>query len=187
MEGFYDDRANVLDDIALGRAELIKLKFDYESDIGQELLYELYCVPSHNEQAYYAQIFRKCGECYLSYAKSVIEDFVINETIYMYTLRDAVEANDKNRYYGKIVCGYKKVTDEYISYLSELCTHLPDENQWNEEGSVCLDGTFQMIRVYSDGSLIKEIAFHNQLKSVMDLDAGEKLATLNQYIEREFG
>lgn len=185
MEGFYDDKENVYADILLGRKELKKLQFDYECGEEQELLYELYCIPSHNEYAYYVQIFRKADSFYLSYARPEIEDFVIGETIYMYTLQDAEVAKEKNRYYGKIVCGYKKVSTEFLDYLNMLCNYLPEGSHWKEEESFCLDGTFQMIRFYSEGKIKKEVAFNNELKSIADKDAREKLSILNQFVEKE--
>lgn len=185
MEGFYDDRENVLIDIQIGRAELKKLQFDYECVDGQELVYELYCIPSHNEQAYYVQIFKKDGTYYISYVKSVIEDYVIGETIYMYTLGYAVEANDKKRYYGKLVCGYKKVSDDIIEYLKGLFEHIPEGNTWNIDDGFCLDGNFQMIRVYFDCKMHKELAFHNETEAIVDVGVREQLGALNRYIEKE--
>jgi len=183
MEGFYDDRKNVQADIQIGREELKKLQFDYECDGSQELIYELYCIPSDNEQAYYVQIFKKDETYYISYVKSVIEDLVIGETIYMYTLQDAVEANDKNRYYGKLVCGYKKVSKEFIDYINELSAHIPAGTHWEEDTGICLDGTFQVIRVYSDKGMEKEIAFHNETRTIADETAREKIGILNRFIE----
>lgn len=73
MEGFYDDKENVQVDIQIGRNELKKLQFDYTYDDKHELVYELYCIPSHNEQAYYVQIFKKNATYYASYVKFVNE------------------------------------------------------------------------------------------------------------------
>lgn len=185
MEGFFDDRKNVQADIQIGRDELIKLKLDYSCDDNQKLVYELYCIPSHNEQAYYAQIFKKDSVYYISYVKSVIEDCVIGGTIYMYTLREAVKANDKNRSYGKLVCGYKKVADDNIEYLKGLFDHIPEGFHWNEDSGICIDGIFQVIRVYSDGKMLKELAFHIETESITDVEVREKLGTLNRFIEKE--
>lgn len=184
-EGFFDDRENVMEDIRLGRNELKQFQFDYECNDNQELVYELYCIPSHNEQAYYVQIFKKDTAYYVSYVKPVIEDYAIGETIYMYTLQDVVEANDKNRYYGKLVCGYKKVSDDIIEHLGGLFEHIPVGFDWNLDGRFCIDGNFQMIRVYSDGNVLKEVSFHNELPTVIDEIVREKLCFLNKYIEHE--
>ena len=64
-EGFFDDRENVMENIRLGRNELKQFQFDYECNDNQELVYELYCIPSHNEQAYYVQIFKKDAAYYV--------------------------------------------------------------------------------------------------------------------------
>ena len=185
MEGFYDDKENVQVDIQIGRNELKKLQFDYTYDDKHELVYELYCIPSHNEQAYYVQIFKKNATYYASYVKSVIEDYAIGVTIYMYTLRDAVEANDMNRYYGKLVCGYKKISDDNVRYLKGLFEYIHIGSHWNENSGIYIDGTFQMIRVYSDGKMIKELAFHNETDSITDVKIRKKLGVLNHFVEKE--
>lgn len=59
MAGHYDDRENVGKDILLGRRELKKMEFDYSCDEMQDLLYELYCIPSHNEYAYFVEYLNR--------------------------------------------------------------------------------------------------------------------------------
>ena len=42
-----------------------------------------------------------------------------------------------------------------------------------------------MIRIYSEGKMQKEVAFHNELKSIADKGIREKLSILNQFVEKE--
>ena len=185
MAGFYDDKENVLNDVNLGRNELKNLHLDYEGDRAQELLYELYCIPSHNEYAYYVQVYRKQDLFYLSYARTEIEDLFNGGMIHMYTFKDTKKANMHDRYKGRIVCGYKKVEASFVNYLAALFIQIPEGSNWIKKDGIWLDGNFQMIRVYSAGEMLKEIAFHNDLKLITDVDVREKLSMLNQFIEKE--
>lgn len=182
MEKPFDSRESVLSDIQISREELKKLGFDYESNESQELQYEFYCIPSHNEQSYYAQIFKRKDEYYLAYARPVITDNVYGTVINMRTFSQVVEANEKSRYSGKIVCGYIKTDKSLVDYIKNLCSYIAPGSHWNEDSSLCIDGTFQMICEYSSGEMQKEVAFHNELKSVIDDNIRKKIAELNSVI-----
>lgn len=83
---------------------------------------------------------------------------------------------------------WKKLeADDFETDIIEVLreSNIPVGFDWNLDGRLCLDGNFQMIRVYSNGRVLKEVSFHNELPTVIDEIAREKLCFLNIYIEQE--
>lgn len=69
---------------------------------------------------------------------------------------------------GRIVCGYIKLENKFVDYLNEILGDIPNDFIWNENSGIVIDGEFQVIRSYSKGKLIKEVAFHNEIPNITD-------------------
>ena len=70
-----------------------------------KILYDLYAIPSHNHQAYYALVVEKENSYELVYAKTEIKYQCIDEVVRMYSFADAKEADSTSNAVGKIIIG----------------------------------------------------------------------------------
>lgn len=137
----------------------------YRTNITGKLKYELYCIPSHNHYCYYAQILCSQDKNHMIYARTEIDDF-IGGRILMYPFSEAVKRN--NRQYGKIVCGMREVSSIFKEHLKQMFEIVPYKKEWQTEREMCLDGVFQMVRMYEDDSVIKEFAYFECENDLLD-------------------
>ena len=120
-------------DRALAEAALSALSALKMDDLfpREGLLCDLYCIPSHNHQAFYTRIYGCGGVNPAVYAKSVMRDR--NGCIYMYPFSDAQKAGEHIPPFGKIVCGCEELSKSYMEMLDRIIKRLPEMSYWEPE------------------------------------------------------
>ncbi len=121
-----------------------------------EIIYDLYAIPSHNHQAFYAAIYKNKNEYEMVYARSEIYNMVFDKPIRMYPFTSAIKAKSKSNYDGRIIIGISKLSNDFAKNISDVAAKVP-EGCYNNE-LLTLDGVFQVIRVFTDG-ITKEIIY----------------------------
>lgn len=107
-----------------------------------KMICDVYCVPSHNHQAFFCKLFENEKEYIILYAKTFIADRFGFHTA-MYTFEDCVKAQSHNGSVGKIICGIKRLPKNNV-IIKELISCLPTKNEWLK--SVIMDGEHTVIR-----------------------------------------
>ncbi len=126
----------------------------------EKVLYDLYAIPSHNHQAFYAVIVEKNDTFEMIYARTEIYVIDFEEPIKMYTFQDAKEANDKSNKDGRIIIGIAKVPDEFVEKMKKIDTNVSSGVYcYSERGYAVLDGCFQVIRFFDNSRINKEIVY----------------------------
>ena len=149
-----------------------------------EILYDLYAIPSHNHQAFYAIIYRKDSHFEIVYAKTEIHSTKFEEPVRMYTFHTAKKASTKSHSDGRIIVGLAKPDDEFIKMLMDTVSSVREICK-NDKGIV-LDGVLQAIRVFENGEIDKEIIYHDKDDILLSDDPTSKdfLDNMYLYVER---
>ena len=129
-------------DIAIAQLALKKSLLDTVVS-NRQLLCEVYCIPSHQDQAFYVQIYD--GDEYtLLYAKPYISDYT-GLDIVMYEFGEAILADMHPARIGAIYCGIKHIPKDN-KYISMLTDCLPLYNEFARPDGFIVDGVFTLIR-----------------------------------------
>jgi len=107
-----------------------------------KLICDVYCVPSHNHQAFFCKLFENEKEYIILYAKTFIADHF--GFVAMYKFKDCIKAQNSNGFVGKIVCGIKKLSTSNAT-IKELLDCLPQKIEWQKRVAM-LDGEHTVIR-----------------------------------------
>ena len=108
-----------------------------------KIVCDIYCIPSHNHQAFFCKLFEDEKDYTILYAKT----FIINRfghQIAMYTFSDCVRAQNHNGSVGKIICGTIKLNKNNKT-INQLIECLPQQNEWQKNG-IMIDGVHTIIR-----------------------------------------
>ncbi len=108
-----------------------------------KLVCDVYCIPSHNHQAFFFKLFENEDEYVVLYAKTFIADR-FGFHIAMYTFEDCVKAQNHNGSVGKIICGIKRFTKNN-AIIKELICCLPIKTEWLKR-VIMIDGEHTVIR-----------------------------------------
>ena len=122
------------------------------------ILYDLYAVPSHNHQAYYALIYQTNGNYEMIYARTEINTFYLDVPIKMYPFSDAKTAETQTARNGRIIIGKKRINTDLITILDDIFTNVKERKNL-EEDRIILDGVFQAMRMYKNNTVSKEIVY----------------------------
>ena len=120
--------------------------------------FDLYAIPSHNHQAYYAIIYEKGGFYEMVYARTEIYKLGYPEPIRMYPFIDALDAKKHADSNGRIIVGLKRPNTEFRAILEDLAYCLPS-GRFIGDSLICIDGVFQAIRIYDYETIIKEAIY----------------------------
>ena len=146
-----------LEDIEIARKEIADVMLFPEGDI----ICDLYALPSHNLQTYYAMLY-KCGRhLEMVYARTEFYTSPHSEPIRMYSFADNKEAGKQPELDGRIITGIKHIPAELERLAADIIEKLPDEKYIQEENHIIIDGVFQAIRVYEGSNVIKEAAYYD--------------------------
>ena len=126
----------------------------------EDILFDLYAIPSHNHQAYYAVVVEKDGAYEMVYAKTEISYIELDEVVRMYTFADAKSADTSSGKVGKIIIGIAILNADFVELLKDIGEAVPD-GRYFYENLFMLDGVFQVIRVFNAGKPEKEIVYEN--------------------------
>ena len=112
---------------------------------GRKLLCDVYCIPSHNHQAFYLQVYD--GKEYaLIFAKSCILD-CISGCVVMYPFERTVNADTHPAIKGDIYCGIKHVSRNNQT-IENLMKCLPANDECSSVDGTIIDGCTTLIRNY---------------------------------------
>lgn len=145
-----------LEDIEIARSAIAEARL-FPSN---EILFDLYAIPSHNHQAYYTLIYEKDEHYEMVYARTEIYTRHFSEPIKMYPFSDAREAEKRPASDGRIIIGIKKLGADLMGLLDEITISVPT-TKYKEKHLISLDGVFQAIRCFKQGTVIKEIVYRD--------------------------
>lgn len=181
MSEFGDERIkSYYRDVEIARETMREALLYPESNI----IFDLYAIPSHNHQAFYAIIYGVDNDYKMVYAKPVIYSSKYDEPIKMYTFLDAKEASAQPHSDGRIIVGLAALENEFVKNLRDVASNVREVNRW-DKGYV-LDGVFQAIRFFDNNQIKKEIIY-DELDEIMmsnDIDSREFLNGLYLYVEK---
>ena len=141
-----------LEDVEIARQEIAEMKLFPEENI----ICDLYALPSHNFQTYYAMIYEHAGHLEMVYARTELYGACYEEPVRMYSFR-TTKIN-----FGLIITGIKHIPAETGSLLADIAENLPDgQHILKEERVVICDGVFQAVRVFDGNCVIKEVVYEN--------------------------
>ena len=144
-----------LEDVSIAVSELTNMKlYPVEGNI----VCDLYAVPSHNYQSYYAIVYEKDGRYEMLYAKPQFYDPVVQEYIKMYRFKDAKEVEDHPVKSGKVIMGIKHLPKEFANEIKAIVDNFPIVKK-PKKSFIMIDGYFQVIRKYKNDAVIDEIVF----------------------------
>lgn len=156
-----------LNDIEIARKEMQDMKL-YPTE---KIICDLYALPSHNHQAYYAIIYEHAGKYEMVYAKSQIYTPKYSEPIKMYRFADCKEADKHSGTEGRIIIGIAHLPEMFMDRLMEIMDSIPSKYILDEYG-IMLDGVVQAIRVYHGDDVVKEV-FYREAEQI-PLSGGRK-------------
>ena len=123
-----------------------------------EILFDLYAIPSHNHQAFYALIYKKNDGYEMVYARSEIYTMHFECPIKMYYFKWTKEASSKPHSDGRIIIGIAKPSKDFVDMLNKVTDQISDGYYSN--GGFIIDGMLQAIRAFKDDT-VKEILYYN--------------------------
>ena len=149
--------ANYLNDIELANEALSEVLLNVSE---KEIICDIYALPSHNHQTFYAKLYKTDKGYVILYAKPILHSVLDEEDIFMYRFRNSVEAGEANILRGRIVCGIKYLDKAFVEDLLAKLECLPEKHIL-DSGMFILDGVFQAIRVFEDGITKKEVVYED--------------------------
>ncbi len=145
-------------DIKIARAEIKNMKL-YPTEA---VICDIYALPSHNFQAYYAMFYERNGRMQILYAKPQIYHRQYAEPVKMYTFSTNRKVKNRSVYDGRdgrIIIGMKYLSDKSAEMIKNIIRNLPETWILEENMVVILDGVFQAIRVFDGDAVIKEVVY----------------------------
>ena len=127
------------------------------------ILYDLYAIPSHNHQAYYAIVYESNGKYEMVYARTEIYTRHFSEPIIMYPFSDAKAAEKHPASDGRIIMGTKRLKVDFMSVLDDIAESIP-AGRYLGEHLIVIDGVFQAMRVFNNSTVTKEIVYREAEK-----------------------
>ncbi len=171
-----------LENVKIAVSELTNMKL---CPVEGKIVCDLYAIPSHNFQSYYAIVYEKAGRYEMLYAKPQIYDPVVQEYIKMYGFKDAKEAENHPAKAGKIIMGIKQLSEEFVNELKDIADNLPFEKK-SEGDYLTLDGYFQVIRIYKNNAVSGELVF-NDVEDLVFPDKKDYLSKILDELYIEVG
>ena len=144
-----------------------------------DILYDLYAVPSHNHQAYYAMIFERYENYQMVYARTEIYTCHFPEPIRMYPFSDAVEADKHDDSVGRIIMGITTIGTDLIRTLDDIKS-LVVPTQFIQQNLIVIDGVFQAIRIFDHGTISKEVVFRDAISIPLSSENSYIIDNMNE-------
>lgn len=166
-ENSTDWRSSYLQDIKVAENELVIKGFKSER---RSVLCDIYALPSHNHQTFYARIVSERGFYKLVYAKPVQNSIWFHDPIYMYTLEEAKRFEEHPMRCGRIICRARLIdkafADNVIRVMYKLADFQPEDTVIPDKEAV-----FTAIRVYEGGHVWREVYYTDAEKLVFKASA----------------
>lgn len=126
----------------------------------ERILCDLYSIPSHNHQAYYAVIYNANGKYEMTYARTEIYTRHFSEPIKMYPFSDAKAAEKHAASDGRIIIGKKFMKADLMRVLDDIFTSVPEGLHLGRH-LISIDGVFQAMRLFENNNVTKEIIYRD--------------------------
>ncbi|MBQ7522715.1 MAG: hypothetical protein IJU14_07555 [Clostridia bacterium] len=129
----------------------------------ENLIADLYYLPSHNRQTIYVRIYPVKSWYKLLYAKPRIYNFLVNQEIYMYRFSNTLKTEN-----AKIICGYKNLRKELFDNIAK------EENLLLlEKSRFFIDEERLIIRYFHNKEIYRQIVVddienHKAIKTFME-------------------
>lgn len=145
-----------LEDIEIARSEIADVKLLPKENV----ICDLYALPSHNFQTYYGMLYGQGGHLEMVYARTECYPHTSpdNGPVRMYSFKHAGREPGLN---GKIITGIKQIPLETELLITDIVANLPDGKNVLNGDTVCIDGVLQAVRVFKGGVVIKEAVYDN--------------------------
>ena len=148
-----------VDDMEIAKNEIIGMNIYPDSVIA-----ELYCIPSHNHQAFYALVSRENNGYQMTYIKTCIYTAKYEYPIKMYPFVRCKQADNYPGTQGQFIMGIKKISKTSVDKLLQIIDVLPESYIFeNEKSGIYIDGVLQGIRIF--GNNAKEV-FYNDAEKI---------------------
>lgn len=144
-----------MEDVRIARTEIKNMKL-YPSEA---LLCDMYALPSHNFQTYYAMIYDHHGRWEMIYAKPQIYKCQYTEPVKMYSFSTNRKVQKHAGYDGRTIIGIRHLPEEFVKTIKSILKNLPDNHVLEENGIVTVDGVLQAVRVFDGDAVTKEIVY----------------------------
>ncbi len=175
---------NYKDDIQIAVDSIQALKLDSIFDINN-CICDLYCVPSHFDYTYYVRMYKLSDKYMAVYARTEIND-ISGHTIYCYSFESTLKANKHSAKIGKIICGYFSPSENLINKLKSMKELFPSENCISDEQYIIIDGVWQVIRLWKNGSPENTISFESMFAHrIFKKEFAEIICNIPKFIETE--
>ena len=113
----------------------------------EELLCEIYRLPSHNNSTIYARIHDGKQGVRIEYARPEINKLGI--TIRMYCFKKAISANTRNSEQGRIICGMQYISSPSANSIRRIISMIPKQCL-SDTSTVCIDDVTYFLRTGAD-------------------------------------
>ncbi len=150
-EEWYEE---YMEDVRIARMEIENMKL-YPSEA---LICDMYALPSHNFQTYYAMLYEHHGRWEMVYAKPQIYRYQYAEPVKMYSFSTSRKVQEHFGD-GRIIIGIRHLPDEFVKMVKNIIENLPD-NHVLGEGVIMIDGALQAIRVFDGDTVVKEVVYY---------------------------
>lgn len=155
-EKWYEE---YMEDVRIARMEIENMKL-YPSEA---LICDMYALPSHNFQTYYAMLYEHHGKWEMVYAKPQIyryqyDRYQYAEPVKMYSFSTSRKVQEHFGD-GRIIIGIRHLPDEFVKMVKNIIENLPD-NHVLGEGVIVIDGALQAIRVFDGDAMVKEVVYY---------------------------
>lgn len=175
---------NYKNDIKIATDSIHSLKLDSIFSIN-DCICDLYCIPSHFDYAYYVRVYKVSDKYKAVYARTEIND-IFGHTIYCYPFESALKANKHSAKIGKIICGYFSPSENLISKLKLMKELFPAENCINDNQYMTIDGVWQVIRSWKNGSPENTVSFESTFAHrVFKKEFAETVCNMYEFIQNE--
>lgn len=151
-----------LDDIEIAKQEITNMKIYPDNVVA-----DLYYIPSHNHQAFYVLLSRDNKDYTMTYIKPLIYTVEWEFPIKMYPFADCKMAERHLAKQGQFVMGIKTLTNDFVDKLLMIMEAIPNRFIF-EKDNISIDGITHGIRVFGKES--KEVFFYDA-KKIKDLSS----------------
>lgn len=154
------------------------------------LVGDIYVLPSQNHKAYYGKITCENNFCKIFFAKTIQKSMWFSEYIYMYSISETKKYEEHPRRQGQVICGCSplrnQIVTDFRNTMEILCDEQPEDAVIPSSNAV-----LTVLRLYENGSVIKEISFTDAAKlkftNKENPDAVDYLSNLYLTVEKIVG
>lgn len=175
LNGWTEERySEYLEDIEIAQKEIKDVKL-YPTD---DILCDLYALPSPDFQSYYAMIYEHAGKFEMVYAKPQIDTVTSPEPIKTCRFSTCGEAEIHIGFHGRIVIGIKRLSEDFIDLIKDMIDAIPNEYIL-EENRIIIDGDIQGIRAYDGNQVVKKILYSDAERLSLSSEKEDMTSELN--------